>query len=54
MLDFICMGAAELFGTGREPKIQSENLCLQRDSNPYYDALMRKRGLISYRIVGNK
>ena len=34
MLDFICMDTAELFGTGRERKIQSENICLQRDSNP--------------------
>ena len=25
MLDFICMGSAELFGTGRERKIQKEN-----------------------------
>ena len=33
MLDFICMGSADLFGTGRERKIQNENLCLQRDSN---------------------
>ena len=25
MLDFICMGSAELFGTGREQKIQNEH-----------------------------
>ena len=31
MLDFICMGSADLFGTWRERKIQNENL--QRDSN---------------------
>ena len=32
--DFICIRSAELFGTGRELKIQIENVCLQRDSNP--------------------
>ena len=26
MLDFICMGSADLFGTGRERKIQNENM----------------------------
>ena len=34
MLDFICMGSTELFGTGWDWKIQNENLCLQRDLNP--------------------
>ena len=34
MLDFICMGSAKLFGSGRERKIQNENERLQRDSNP--------------------
>ena len=34
MLDFICNGSVDLFGTGRERKIQNENICLQRDSNP--------------------
>ena len=34
MLDFICMYTAELFGMGKEQKIQNENICLQRDSNP--------------------
>ena len=35
MLDFICMGSTYLFGTARrERKIQNENICLQRDSNP--------------------
>ena len=33
MLDFICMVSADLFGTGRERKIQNENLYLQQDSN---------------------
>ena len=28
------MGSADLFWTGRERKMQNENLCLQRDSNP--------------------
>ena len=32
MLDFIYMGSADLFGTGRERKIQNENICFQRDS----------------------
>ena len=35
MLDFICNGSVDLFGTGRERKIQNENICLQRDSNPH-------------------
>ena len=26
MLDFTCIGIAELFGTGRERKIQNENI----------------------------
>ena len=30
MLDSVCMGSAELFGTGREQKIQNENIT----SNP--------------------
>ena len=34
MLDFICNGSVDLFGTGRERKIQNENIWLQRDSNP--------------------
>ena len=36
MLDFICMCSADLFGTGRERKVQNENIhvCLQRDSEP--------------------
>ena len=34
MLDFICMDSVDLFGTGRERKIQNENICFQRDSNP--------------------
>ena len=36
MLDFICNGSVDLFGTGRERKIQNENLCFQRDSNPHH------------------
>ena len=36
MLDFICIGFADLFGTGKERKIQNINasICIQRDSNP--------------------
>ena len=36
MLDFICNGSVDLFGTGRERKIQNENVCLQQDSNPHH------------------
>ena len=35
MLDFICNGSVDLLGTGRVRKIQNENICLQRDSNPH-------------------
>ena len=34
MLDFICTGFAWLWGTGREWQNQTENVRLQRDSNP--------------------
>ena len=34
MLDFIYIGSADLFGTGRERKVHNENLCFQLDSNP--------------------
>ena len=34
MLDFICMGSADMFGTEREQKIKDQNTCLQWDSNP--------------------
>ena len=33
MLDFICMGFTELWGTGSKPKCQNENICLHRESN---------------------
>ena len=36
MLDFIYMGSPDPFGTGRERKIQIENICFKRDSNPHY------------------
>ena len=67
MLDFICMGFADLFGTGRERNILNQNICLQGDSNPRHatprqvyqrfrpldhDALMKISGLMSYKIVG--
>ena len=42
MLDFICNGSVDLFGTGRERKIQNENLCLQQDSNPHTPVHDRK------------
>ena len=35
MLDVIYISTADLFGTGRERKIQNENIFLQRDSNPH-------------------
>ena len=69
MLDFIYMGSADLFGTGRERKIQNENICFQRDSNPHHasprqesqhlrplghEGLMVISGLMSYRIMGYK
>ena len=36
MLDFICIGSTDLFGTGWDRKIQNENLCLQWDLNLCY------------------
>ena len=69
MLDFICNGSLDLFGTMRERKIQNQNICLQRDSNPHHasprqesqrlrplghDGLMVISGLMSYRITGYK
>ena len=69
MLDFICNGSVDLFGTGREQKIQNENICLQRDSNPHHassrqesqrlrplgnDGMMVISGLMSYRVMGYK
>ena len=36
IIDFIYMGPADLFGTGRERKIQNENMWSQRDSNPHH------------------
>ena len=67
MLDFICNGSVDLFGTERERKIQNENICLQLDSNPHHisprqesqrlrtlghEGLMVISGLMSYRIIG--
>ena len=69
MLDFICYGSVDLFGTERERKIQNENICLKRDSNPHHasprsesqrlrplghEGLMVISGLMSYRIMGYK
>ena len=42
MLDFNNMGFADLFGTGRERKIQNENICFERDSNPHHAVHDRK------------
>ena len=57
MLDFIYMGSADLFGTGRERKIQNENICFQLDSNPatpLHDmkdsALDRPATLVRYQV----
>ena len=36
MLDFIYFGSADLFGTGSDRKIQNENMCFERDSNPHH------------------
>ena len=68
MLDFICNGSVDLFRTGRERKIQNENVCLQWDSNPHtasprqeksqrlrplgHEGLMAISGLMSYRVMG--
>ena len=69
MLNFNCMGSADLFGTGSEITIQNENIGLHRDSNPCqatlrqvnqrfrplgHDGLMIFSGLMSYRIMGYK
>ena len=66
MLDFICNGSVDLFGKGRERKIQNENICLQQDSNPRHaspwqesqllrplghEGLMVMINLMSYRIM---
>ena len=67
MLDLICNGSVDLFGMGKERKIQNENICLQRDSNPHqaslrqesqrlrplgHEGLMVISGLMSYKIMG--
>ena len=64
MLDFICMGSADLFGTWSKRKIQNKNMCLHRQSNVRHetprqvslchDALMVISGLMSYRIMDTK
>ena len=68
MLDFICLGSAELFGRGRERKLKIY-ICHQRDLKPTsgtlqqvnqrfrphgHDGLTMICGLMSYRIVGYK
>ena len=59
MLDFIYTGSADLFGMGRERKIQNENICFQRDSNPHNasprqesqrSALDRSAMLVRYQV----
>ena len=70
MLDIICNGSVDVFGTGGgERKNQNENICLQRDSNPHHasprkesqrlrplghEGLMVISGLMSYMIMGYK
>ena len=58
MLDFICMGSTELFGTGEAKKFKIE-ICLQRDSNPrnatpdhdkQISALDRSAMLVRYQV----
>ena len=68
MLDFICNGSVDLFGTWSE-KFKNENICLHRDSNPHnasvrqesqrlrplgHEGLMVISGLMSYKIMGYK
>ena len=58
MLDFIYMGSADLFGTGRERKIQNENIYFRRDSKPRHaspwqeshSALDRSATLVRYQV----
>ena len=57
MLDFIYMGSADLFCAGKEWKIQNENICFQRDSNPHrasprqeVSALDRSATLVRYQV----
>ena len=65
MLDFICNGSVEQFGTDRDRNIPDENICLQRDSNTHHaspgqesqnirplghEGLMVISGLMSYSI----
>ena len=69
MLDFICNGSVDLFGTERGQKIQNENICLQRNSDPHHASprqesqrlrplghggLIMISGLMYYRILGYK
>ena len=64
MLDFICIGSAELFGTGRERKYMSQagfqlrpgtvRQGCQRFRPLGHDGLTVICGLMSYRIVGYK
>ena len=65
MLDFICNGSVDLFGTGRERKIQNENMSpagfeptprqgSQRLRPLGHEGLMVISGLMSYRIIGYK
>ena len=68
MLDFICIGSAELFGTGRERKIQNENMSpvgfeltpgtplqvYQRFRPLGHDGLTMNCCLMSFRVMGYK
>ena len=67
MLDFIYISSTDLFGAYKELKIQNENICFQRDSNPHHPiprqvtqrlgpldnrALMMNTDLMSNRVMG--
>ena len=67
MLDFICKGSAELFGTGREKKNKKKMSPAGFEPTPGtmrqvnkrfrplgHDSLMMICGIMSYRIVGYK
>ena len=66
MLDFICNGSVDLFGSGRDRRTQNENICLQRDSNQHHasprqesqrlrplghEGLIMINGLMSYKLI---
>ena len=57
MLVFIYMGSADLFGTGRERKIQNENICssgIRTHNTPVHDRIVstldRSATLVRYQM----